>query len=139
MWIFTKISTKTFVITRHMCHRCVYLLIFIIISVIGLFLWCTITPFIETDGILSFFCYIWMVLVFRNYIIHRSASKTFARWTLSLLHVRITSRAIFLLILSYIFKIFLCRMFSTSTKSAFFLNKIFYLIVATITWTDVKI
>ena len=105
LWTITEISTRTFSITRQMYHRCIHILIMIVSTVLGLFFGCTITPFIETDFLSSF------VVIFRwfravnNYMILRSASKTFAMWVFSSLYVRITSRASVILIFSLLFLI----------------------------------
>ena len=79
----TKISTITFFNNRHMCHRCIYILIVIIITVLGLFLICTITPFIKREITLLFVIIFRWFWEFINKMIYRSTSKTFARWAFS--------------------------------------------------------
>ena len=94
----TKISTRTFVIIRHLCHICIYLLIFIIITVLGFFLWCTITPFIDLYLLSLFLVIFTWFWTFINQIIYRFASKCFARCTFIPLLIWITRRMRCLLI-----------------------------------------
>ena len=100
MWTITKIYNRTCDIIRG--HICMYHLIVIIITVLRLFFLCTIATFIEMDVILSFVVIFRWFWEFSNYMIYISAYKTFARWELSLLYSQITSRASFLIILSYL-------------------------------------
>ena len=58
----TKISTRTFIITRHMCHRCIYILVTVIFS----FVTCTITSFIKTYLLLLFVIFFWWLRIFCN-------------------------------------------------------------------------
>ena len=104
----TKISTISFVITGRMFHICIYLLVVIIITFLGLFLQCTITPFVETD-VLSLFAVIFRwFLAFINKMINRSVSFKKLRLAFISLSVQITSYAIFFLIFSYPKKKNLC-------------------------------
>ena len=126
----TKLYTRTFIITRHISHRCIYLLIVIIITVLGLFLCCTITSFIEKYVILPFAVIFRWFRLFSHLMIYKSVPKIFAMWAFSSLPVQITIRVSFFLVFSYLFWKFICWVVSTPTKSAFFLNKIFSLLVS---------
>ena len=62
----TEISTRNFVIIRHTCHRCIYILVAVIITVATLFVWCRITTFTETDLFLPFLIIFRWILTFCN-------------------------------------------------------------------------
>ena len=132
------ISTITFIITRPSCHRCIYLLIVVIITILILFLPFTITPFIETALFLLFL----LSLGDFAHLLIRWSTEFHQKHFLGVRLVRCFSKSpaarSFLLILSYPLKTF-CRMVSISTKSEFFLNNIFSLVVSTRTWTYVNI
>ena len=115
----TKISTRSFFINRHSCHKYIYILIVIIITVLESFFRCTISTFVETDLIFSFLVHFRWLQTFRNQMIHISESKTFVRCTFILFFSLINSRTTFLLLLSYS-SICFCRIVSTSTNSEFF-------------------
>ena len=57
---FTKISTRKFVITRHVCHRCIHLLVTIIFAVVA----CTITFFIRMYFLSQFLIIFWCLWTF---------------------------------------------------------------------------
>ena len=78
--IVTILFTLTFVIARHSCHRCVYLLVIIIFGVVA----GTITFFIKTYLILPFFTIFWWLGTFCEHVISRSTAKAFPRCTLRL-------------------------------------------------------
>ena len=93
-----------FVIISHTYHRCMYIFLIIDTTVVVFFLKFTITPFTETDMLLLFlFIFRWLRTFFKL-AIFRSASKTVARCTFSLLFVWITIHTRCFLILSYPFE-----------------------------------
>ena len=124
----TKISTRSFAITRHLCHICIYIFIVIIITVLGFFLLCTITTFVETDLIFPFIVIFRCFYIFNNQIIYRSASKiifeVYVQFVVCTNHHR---QELFPYPFLSLFNIS-CRIVSTSKKSVFCLNKIWYLI-----------
>ena len=63
--VFSLTIIFPFIIARHSCHRCIYLVITIIFAVVA----CTITFFIKT-------CLLW---AFCDHVIFRSTSKAFPR------------------------------------------------------------
>ena len=70
MWTANKITTRTFVIIKHSCHRCIYLLVIIIINVIALFLQFTMTPLLKHTW---FRCLLLSFGSFGNFIIRWSS------------------------------------------------------------------
>ena len=69
----TKILIMTFVIVRHTCHRCLYILVIVIFAVVV----CTINFFIKTYVISPFFNTFKWIWTFCNNVIFISTSKTF--------------------------------------------------------------
>ena len=131
----TKISTGTFVITRHMCNICIYLLVTIIFAVVA----CMIIFPIKTYLLSPFIIIIWWCWTLWNYVIFRSKAKIFLRYTFCTSVFRITSRMSFLFFLSDLFEIFFWGNVCTSTNSALFLDKICFLTISTTTWAAVKV
>ena len=97
-----------FVIARHSCHRCIYLAVTIIFSVVA----CTINFFIKT----------YLLWTFCDHVIFRSTSKPFPRCTFHLYIGCNINHARFLLFLSYPFETLFCRVIYTFTKCALCLN-----------------
>ena len=130
------VFTFVFVITRHSCHRCVYLKVIVIIAVAA----CTFTFFLGFFRLASFLTVFRWLGKFCDKMIFRSASKAFPCWTIRIFVRWITSRTSFLFILSDIFEAFLHTMVIYSTKCALCLDRVFLLTVSIRPWgTVVKI
>ena len=126
-----------FVITRHTCHnRWIYLFFSIIINVLRLFLRCTITPFIETNGLSSFFVIFRWFWVFGN----RWSTYLHLKYLWGVHSVCCLSKSPVALDISLYFIIL--KKYSLQNcyflqKSAFSLKNICSLIFSTRTWTVV--
>ena len=110
-----KISTKTFVITRHTCHRSIYLLVTIIFANFT----CTITSFIKTYLLLPFIIIFWWIQKFYKYVIFRSTSKAFLRLPLCLAVVWMTSCTELFLFLCDPFETFFAEWLTPQQKMPF--------------------
>ena len=71
----TILYTFEFVITRHSCHRCVYLMVIVIFAVAA----CTITFFIKTYLLSPFLIVFWWIGKFCDHVILRSTYISFPR------------------------------------------------------------
>ena len=98
------IFTFTFFITRNSCHRCVYPMVIVTITVVA----CTITFSLRFFRLASFLTLFRWLCTFCDHMIFRSASKAFPCWTIRIFVRWSTSRTSFL----FSFLIFL-RHFST--------------------------
>ena len=112
----TIIFTFAFIITRHSCHRCVYLMVIIIFAVVS----CTITFFIKTYLPSPFIIIFWWLGTFCDHVIFRSTSQAFPRRTYHLSIGLKINRAISLIFISYPFETLFCRVINTSTKCSLF-------------------
>ena len=130
LWTVTILYTFAFVVTRHSCHRCVYLMVIVIFAVVA----CTINFFIKTYLLTPVIIIFWWIGIFCNRVIFRSTSKAFPRWTFRIPVRWNINRASFLLFLSNPFETFLRRMVIKSTKCALCLNIVCSLIMSTIPW-----
>ena len=110
----TILSTFAFVITRHSWHRCVYLMVIVIFSVVA----CTITFFIKTYLLLPFLIVFWWIGTFCDHVIFRSTSIEITRQTFRIPIRWNTNRASFLLFLSNPFETFFRSMIINSTTCA---------------------
>ena len=131
----TILFTFAFVIARHSCHRCVYLMVIVIFTVVA----CTVTSFIKTYLPSPFLVIIWWLGKFFYHVIFRSTSKAFPRQTFRIPVRWNINRASFLLFLSNPFETFFRIFIVTSTKCALCLNSMCYFTVPTINWAAVKI
>ena len=131
----TILYTFVFVITRHTCHRCVYLMVIVIFSVVA----CTITFLIKTYFLLPFLIILWWLWTFCDHVIFRSTSKAFQSRTFRLSIVLNINRKSFFVFLSDPFETFFWKVICTSTKCALFLNSICSLNIPTKTWSAAKI
>ena len=116
----TKISTGTFVITRRMCHRCIYLLVTVIIAIIAY----TIEFLIKTYLIFTFLIFFWWLGTFCNLVIFGSTSKCFYRCPFCLSVFGITRRRSFFLLLSELLEIVFLQIDEHLQKSALCLNSV---------------
>ena len=130
-----QISTRTSVITSHTWHKCIYLLVIVIFSVVL----CTIIFFIKTYLILPFLILFRWLWTFCNQVIFKSTSKKFPSRTFHSSVVRITSCTSFLLLLSDPFEIFFCRVIRTSTKCALFVKSVCSFTIYIKTWSALQI
>ena len=131
----TIIFTWTFVIARHNCHICVYLMVNVVFTVVT---W-TMTFFIKTyllSPFLIIFCWLW---TFCNHVIFISTSKAFTRLTFHLSIGWNTNCTSFLLFLSYPFEAFLCRVIVTPTKCALCLKSMCSFTIPTRIWAAIKV
>ena len=120
----TKIFTRKFVITRHMCHRLIYLFVTVIFAVAA----CTITFFIKMYLLLPFIILLWWLWTFCNYVIFISTSKEIR----GVRSVRLLSKASTARDFSFsclFFLIFFCKVINTSTKNILFLNSVYALTI----------
>ena len=116
LWTVTKCFTRTFVIARHMCYRCLYPLVTVIFAVVA----CTITFFIKTY-LLSLFLVIFLWLwKFHNQVIFISTSKSFPRRTFCLSIAWSINCTRFFLFLSYHFGFFSAEWFVSPQNVYFF-------------------
>ena len=121
----TILFTFAFVVTRHSCHRCVYLMVVVIFAVVA----CMINFFIKTYLLSLFLIIFWWLGTFCDHVIFRSTSKAFPRWKFRISVRWNINLARFFLFLSNPFEAFFCRMIITSTKCALFLDIVCSLIV----------
>ena len=131
----TIIFTLIFVIARHTCHRCIYLLYTVIFAVVA----CTITFFNKTYLLSKFSIICWWLWIFWDHVIFISTSKEFPRRTFCSSIVQNINRARFFLFLSYPFEAFFCRVIYTYTKISLCLNSIYSFTISTKTWASVNI
>ena len=131
----TRIFTRTFVIARHKCHRCIHLLLFLFLPL----------SHAQLPFSLRHTC-------FRRFSLSFGGFGNFEiRWywdphlkhfrgirSVCLLSEASTARVFsfyFIILLNFIF----CRMICTSTKGALFLNSMCSLTISTKIWAAVKI
>ena len=129
----TILFTFAFFITRHACHRCVYLMVIVIFAVVA----CTITFFIKTYWLTSFLTVFRWLGTSCDHMILRSTSITFPRRTFRISVRWNTNRESFFLFLSDPFETFFRRMIIRSKKCALFLGRVCPLIVSTRPWDSV--
>ena len=133
-----KIPTGAFIITRHTCHRCIYIFVIVITTVVAFFMQCTIKYFTITYLLSPFLVLFRWLQTFRNEVIFRSASKTFARRVFHTFVVQITIRTSFLLSLSDPFELFSVEWLSPPKECTFY-GQYFSLTIFTKIWTSVNI
>ena len=132
----TILFTFAFVITRHSCHICVYLMVTVVFAVVA----CTITFFIKTYWLTSFLTVFRWLGTFCDHVIFRSTSIAFSRRTFRISVRWNTYCARFFLFLSNPFETFFRRMVIKSTKCALCLDRVCPFIMSTRPWdTVVKI
>ena len=127
--------TRTFIIARHLCHKCINILVTIIFAVVA----CTINFFIKTYFIFPFIIIFWWLWKIFDHVIFRSTSKAFPRRTFCSSIVRSINHARFLLFLSYPFETFFCRVICTSTTVHFFWTSCAFSLFLPKTQADVNI
>ena len=115
-----QISTRTLVIIRNTCHRCIYLLVTVIFAIVV----CTINFFIKMYLLWPFLVIFWWLWEFCNYAIFRFTSKLFLRSSFRSYAVQMTNCTSFLISLYDPFETFFCRVISNSTKGALCLNSV---------------
>ena len=124
-----------FVIARHTCHRCIYLLVTVIFAVVS----CMITFFIKAYLLSPFLIIFWCLWKFYNHLIFISTSKAFPRRTFCLSIVQNINCASSFLFLSYPFEAVFCRVICTSKQCALCLKIMCSFTISTKTWAAIKI
>ena len=115
----TKIFTRTFVIARHSCHRCIYILVTVIFAVVA----CKITFLIKTYLLSPFLIIFWWIWTFWDHVVFISTSKEFLRRTFQISFRQNINCTSFLLFLSYTFETFFRRMIINPQNVHFYLTE----------------
>ena len=126
----TVLSTFAFIVTRHSCRRCVYLMGIAIFAVVA----CTITSFIITYLLSLILVIFWWLGTFCDHVIFRSTSIAFPRRKFRISVRWNINRVSFLLFLSNPFETFFRRMIITSPKCTLYLNRVCSLTMSNKTW-----